>query len=139
MFGHLMCSEMLRMHGKVHGGYITVSHFGRVGWRGKKTDPDAQIQLEAHADGYVSLRSSHGTYLVTSPSGHLVAWHRGHGEADDWEKFKLIYNTDGTVSLRSKVSDKHVSRDNATSTSQLFHFMCYHERNPMTCKHSAPF
>ena len=100
---------------QVHGGYITVSHFGRVGWRGKKTDPDAQIQLEAHPDGYVSLRSSHGTYLVTSPSGHLVAWHRGHRDADDWEKFKLIYNTDDTISLRSKVSDKHVSRDNSTS------------------------
>ena len=26
----------------VHGGYITVSKIGLVGWRGKKTDPDAQ-------------------------------------------------------------------------------------------------
>ena len=110
--GDDLCKSALS---KVHGGYITVSHFGRVGWRGKKTDPDAQIQLEAHPDGYVSLRSSHGTYLVTSPSGHLVAWHRGHRDADDWEKFKLIYNTDDTISLRSKVSDKHVSRDNSTS------------------------
>ena len=37
--------------------------------------------------------SSHDTYLVTSPSAQLVAWHRGHGVADDWEKFKLIYNS----------------------------------------------
>ncbi|CAJ1430131.1 unnamed protein product [Effrenium voratum] len=99
----------------VHGGYITVSKIGFVGWRGKKADPDAQFRLEAHPDGYVSLKSIHGTYLVTSPSGQLVAWHRGHGEADDWEKFKLIYNTDDTISLRSKVSDKHVSLDNASS------------------------
>lgn len=38
--------------------------------------------------------SSHDTYLVTAPGGQLVAWHRGHGEADDWEKFKLIYNSE---------------------------------------------
>lgn len=47
-----------------------------------------------HTRGYVSLMSNHDTYLVTSPSGQLVAWHRGHREADDWEKFKLIYNSD---------------------------------------------
>ena len=99
----------------VHGGYITVSKIGIVGWRGKKTDPDAQFHLEAHPDGYVSLMSSHDTYLVTSPSAQLVAWHRGHGVADDWEKFKLIYNSDDTISLRSKVSDKHVSLENSSS------------------------
>lgn len=99
----------------VHGGFITVSKIGVVGWRGKNQDPDAQFHLEAHPDGYVSLMSNHDTYLVTSPSGQLVAWHRGHREADDWEKFKLIYNSDDTISLRSKVSDKHVSLENSSS------------------------
>ena len=36
---------------QVHGGFITVSKIGVVGWRGKKTDPDAQFHLEAHPDG----------------------------------------------------------------------------------------
>ena len=31
---------------------------------------------------------------VTTPSGRIHAWHRGHGMADDFEKFKLIYNKD---------------------------------------------
>ena len=35
----------------MHGGFITVSKIGIVGWRGKKTDPDAQFHLEAHPDG----------------------------------------------------------------------------------------
>ncbi|CAJ1381610.1 unnamed protein product [Effrenium voratum] len=98
----------------VHGGYITVSKIGFVGWRGKKADPDAQFRLEAHPDGYVSLKSIHGTYLVTSPSGQLVAWHRGHGEADDWEKFKLIYNTDAPWGAFGSACAQKIGRWNET-------------------------
>ena len=42
--------------------------------------------------GYVSLKNQHGAYLVTTPSGRIACWHRGHGVADDFEKFKFIYN-----------------------------------------------
>jgi hypothetical protein len=40
----------------------------------------------------VSLKNQHGAYLVTTPSGRIACWHRGHGVADDFEKFKFIYN-----------------------------------------------
>ena len=29
---------------------------------------------------------------MTTPSGRIACWHRGHGVADDFEKFKFIYN-----------------------------------------------
>ena len=44
-------SHAFLMGSQVHGGFITVSKIGVVGWRGKKTDPDAQFHLEAHPDG----------------------------------------------------------------------------------------
>ena len=44
--------------------------------------------------GYVSLKTQHGTYLVTTPPGRLASWHRGRRFADDFEKFKFIYNKD---------------------------------------------
>ena len=43
-------------------------------------------------EGYVSLKNQFGAYLVTTPPGRLAAWHRAHRVADDFEKFKLIYN-----------------------------------------------
>lgn len=94
-----------------HGGYISAFRWGSVGhspdlWRG-----ETRFYVVPHSDGYVSLKTQHGAYLVASPPGRLESWHRGRQEADDFEKFKLIYNKDGSVSLRSKSSDKYVAAE----------------------------
>ena len=44
----------------MHGGFITVSKIGVVGWRGKNQDPDAQFHLEAHPDGAFLLAMGDG-------------------------------------------------------------------------------
>jgi hypothetical protein len=58
---------------QVHGGFITVSKIGVVGWRGKKTDPDAQFHLEAHPDGGSNGRG----WMGMDGDGWLVNFHVG--------------------------------------------------------------
>eukprot|EP00931_Biecheleriopsis_adriatica_P022042 TRINITY_DN14269_c0_g1_i2.p1 TRINITY_DN14269_c0_g1~~TRINITY_DN14269_c0_g1_i2.p1 ORF type:complete len:1324 (+),score=272.48 TRINITY_DN14269_c0_g1_i2:183-4154(+) len=94
-----------------HGGHVMAYRDGHVGLSEDETSSDIHFFVVPHTDGYISLKSQHGAYLVASPSGRLVLWHRGHPEADDWEKFKLLYNSDKTVSLRSKIADKYVAAE----------------------------
>jgi len=94
-----------------HGGYVAAFPHGFVRFRQTSEAKETRLFVVPHVDGYVSLKTQYGTYLVTTPSGRIHAWHRGHGMADDFEKFKLIYNKDGSLSLRSKSTDKYVAAE----------------------------
>lgn len=94
-----------------HGGYLAAMRWGAVGFYPSMEHQDTRFFVVPHVDGYVSLKNQHGAYLVTTPSGRIACWHRGHGVADDFEKFKFIYNKDGSVSLRSKSSDKYLAAE----------------------------
>lgn len=94
-----------------HGGFMAGMPWGAVGFYPNKLHPDTHFFVVAHDDGYNSLKTQYGTYVVATPSGRLALWHRGHPEADDFEKFKFIYNKDGTLTLRSKISDMYVAAE----------------------------
>ena len=94
-----------------HGGFMAAMRWGGVGFYPDKIHADTHFFVVPHEDGYNSLKTQHGTYVVATPSGRLASWHRGHPKADDFEKFKFIYNKDGTLSLRSKHADKYVSAE----------------------------
>jgi len=97
-----------------HGGFVRSYPAGFVGLHDDKEHPHTQLYIVPHADGHVSFKTQHNTYLISDPAGRIMAWPRRRSEPDDLEKFKLIYNQDGTVSLRGKRSDQYVAAEDPT-------------------------
>lgn len=93
----------------VDGSFLHAHSNGKVGTHHSKLHVHAHFSVVSHADGTISLKSHHGTYLVGEPTGSLATWTRPRVEADDWEKFHIHYNKDQTVSLRSKSLDRYMS------------------------------
>eukprot|EP00441_Pelagodinium_beii_P019083 CAMPEP_0197660714 /NCGR_PEP_ID=MMETSP1338-20131121/51017_1 /TAXON_ID=43686 ORGANISM="Pelagodinium beii, Strain RCC1491" /NCGR_SAMPLE_ID=MMETSP1338 /ASSEMBLY_ACC=CAM_ASM_000754 /LENGTH=1485 /DNA_ID=CAMNT_0043238131 /DNA_START=61 /DNA_END=4518 /DNA_ORIENTATION=+ len=95
-----------------HGGFVRAYPAGFVGFHDDKEHPHARFFIVPHADGHVSFKTMNGLYLVADPVGRIMAWPRRRHRANDWEKFKLTYNQDGTISLRGKSSDLYVGAEN---------------------------
>lgn len=56
------------------------------------------IKHTAPSTHRVTLRSTHGKYVVAEPTGHANA---NRGKADAWEHWQLISNANNTVSFKS--------------------------------------
>lgn len=79
------------------GKYLNVRPNNVVACSANSNDASTHFLMFVNADGTISLRGANG-YVAALPGGTLQA---SRATIDDWEKYRLIHNQDGTVALKT--------------------------------------